>query len=134
MRDDMDAACKDAKFWPDAVLSGHAHLYQAAVRTVQDTAVPGGVRQIPYVVSGSGGYDDSHKKRRSLESERMGDPSDPEFRLQQVLAQFGYLWLQVKVAGANGDPTLRVEFRSPALNGGDAAHAFVLNLKTHRLL
>ena len=46
---DIDACCKAADLWPDAVLSGHAHLYQRFTRMVNN-------RQVPYIVSGSGGF------------------------------------------------------------------------------
>ncbi len=49
LSDDIDAACEKAGLWPDALLSGHAHLYERFTRRV-------GGRQIPYVVSGSGGF------------------------------------------------------------------------------
>jgi len=45
----LDAACDKAGLWPDAVVVGHAHLYQRFVRTV-------GSQQIPYIVAGNGGY------------------------------------------------------------------------------
>jgi calcineurin-like phosphoesterase family protein len=40
---DIDIASRAAGFWPDAVLSGHAHLYQRFTRRVDG-------REIPYVV------------------------------------------------------------------------------------
>jgi len=46
---DIDACCKAAGQWPDALLSGHAHLYQRFTRMVNG-------RQVPYIVSGSGGF------------------------------------------------------------------------------
>ena len=46
---DIDSCCTAAGLWPDAVLSGHAHLYQRFTRTVNG-------RQVPYIVSGSGGF------------------------------------------------------------------------------
>jgi hypothetical protein len=46
---DIDACCKAANLWPDAVLSGHAHLYQRFTRVVQG-------KDTPYVVAGSGGF------------------------------------------------------------------------------
>jgi len=46
---DIDSCCEAAGLWPDAVLSGHAHLYQRFTRTVNGRAVP-------YIVSGSGGF------------------------------------------------------------------------------
>lgn len=49
MLDDIDQACRGAGVFPDVVLSGHAHLYERYTRVI-------GGRQIPYVVSGNGGY------------------------------------------------------------------------------
>jgi len=46
---DIDSCCVKAGLWPDAVLSGHAHLYQRFTRVVKG-------RQVPYIVSGSGGF------------------------------------------------------------------------------
>jgi Calcineurin-like phosphoesterase len=46
---DIDSCCKAAGLWPDAILSGHAHLYQRFTRVVNG-------KNIPYIVSGSGGY------------------------------------------------------------------------------
>jgi hypothetical protein len=46
---DIDACCKAAGLWPDAVLSGHAHLYQRFTRVIQG-------KETPYVVAGSGGF------------------------------------------------------------------------------
>ena len=51
LANDIDAACQAAGLWPDAVLSGHAHLYQRFSRSVSGLG-----RTIPYVVSGSGGF------------------------------------------------------------------------------
>ena len=49
MSQGLDDACARAGLWPDAVVAGHAHLYQRFVRTV-------GGKRIPYVVTGNGGY------------------------------------------------------------------------------
>jgi hypothetical protein len=46
---DIDSCCKAAGQWPDLVLSAHAHLYQRFTRMVNG-------RQVPYIVSGSGGF------------------------------------------------------------------------------
>ncbi len=46
---DIDSCCKAAGLWPDLVLSAHAHLYQRFTRMVNG-------RQVPYIVSGSGGF------------------------------------------------------------------------------
>jgi Calcineurin-like phosphoesterase len=49
MLKEIDEACSAAGIWPDAHLSGHAHLYERYTRTV-------GGKQIPYIVAGMGGY------------------------------------------------------------------------------
>src|SRR5271166_4150531 len=48
---DLDAVCKEAGLWPDAVLSGHAHLYQRFTRITGPNK-----KETPYIVAGSGGY------------------------------------------------------------------------------
>jgi hypothetical protein len=47
---DIDAVCNKVQFWPDAVLSGHAHLYQRFTRVYANG------KQAPYVVCGAGGF------------------------------------------------------------------------------
>jgi hypothetical protein len=49
----LDRACTAAKIWPDAVLSGHAHSYQRYSRRV---TLNEKVKEIPYVVVGTGGF------------------------------------------------------------------------------
>ena len=50
---DLDAAFKEAQVGPDAVLSGHAHVYQRFTRTVH---IAGQSMEVPYVVAGIGGH------------------------------------------------------------------------------
>lgn len=50
LSNDIDDCCRAAGIWPDAVLAGHAHLYQRYTRKM-----PGGT-QIPYIVAGCGGF------------------------------------------------------------------------------
>jgi hypothetical protein len=52
---DLDSAFEDAELYPDAVLSGHAHLYQRFTRKVDG-------REIPYVVAGAGGFSETHPR------------------------------------------------------------------------
>jgi hypothetical protein len=86
--DDIDNAARAAGFWPDAVLSGHAHLYQRYTRNVDG-------RQIPYVVAGSGGF--------SATSPVGGLPKAPitlgEYTLvKQPIVDFGYLTVTVDMS------------------------------------
>ena len=51
MLQQIDTCCQQAGIWPDLVISGHAHLYERYTRTMKADG-----RQIPFVVSGNGGY------------------------------------------------------------------------------
>ena len=85
---DIDTAARAAGFWPDAVLSGHAHLYQRFTRKVDG-------REIPYVVSGSGGF--------AATKPVGGLPNAPvtigEYTLvKQPIVEFGYLTVTVDMS------------------------------------
>lgn len=87
--DDIDSASREAGFWPDAVLSGHAHLYQRFTRKVDG-------REIPYVVVGSGGF--------SATRPRSELPKTPltvgEYTLvKEPIVDFGYLTVTVDMTG-----------------------------------
>lgn len=53
---DIDDACKQAQIMPDMFLSGHSHNYQRYTRTA-NVASPSA--QIPFIVAGCGGINDS---------------------------------------------------------------------------
>ncbi len=100
LANDIDTAARAAGIWPDAVLSGHAHLYQRFTRVVDG-------RQIPYIVSGSGGF--------AATVPQSGLPNAPvtvgEYTLvKPPIVDFGYLTLTVDMSTAK--PTLDVVFRS----------------------
>jgi hypothetical protein len=57
LAEDLDSAFEESGLWPDAVLSGHAHLYQRYTRKV-------GGREIPYVVAGAGGFSETHPRTK----------------------------------------------------------------------
>lgn len=50
----LDQAFADSGRVPDLVLSGHVHDYQRFTRTI-------GTKQVPYIVSGNGGYHNLHQ-------------------------------------------------------------------------
>ena len=88
LADDIDNAARAAGFWPDAVLSGHAHLYQRFTRKVDG-------REIPYVVAGSGGFAATPPKE--------GLPNAPitvgEYTLvKQPIVEFGYLTVTIDLS------------------------------------
>ncbi|HYB60114.1 MAG TPA: metallophosphoesterase [Methylomirabilota bacterium] len=49
----LDSACKQTGVHPDAVFSGHAHLYERYTRYLK---IGNAAWQVPYVVAGNGGY------------------------------------------------------------------------------
>ena len=96
LADDIDRACRGAGLWPDAVLSGHAHLYQRYTRRV-------GGREIPYVVSGSGGF--------AATRPQVGLPKAPvtkgEYTLElDPIVEFGYLRVTVDLRGRSKKLTI----------------------------
>jgi hypothetical protein len=100
--DDIDAAARAAGFWPDAVLSGHAHLYQRFTRKVDG-------REIPYVVAGSGGF--------AATPPQKGLPKAPvtigEYTLVQApLVDFGYLTVTLDFSVASPQLTIAFTDRS----------------------
>ena len=117
MANEIDAVCNQAGVWPDAVLSGHAHLYQRFTRSLNG-------RQIPYVVAGSGGH--------LQHSPRSGLPKAPtnfgNYRLEvDPIFELGYLTLTVRLGG-RGNPTLSGTFHSQAAK--PTKDGFILDLKT----
>lgn len=128
MRADIDSACQQAQFWPDAVFSGHAHIYQRMTRLV---TINGKTWQIPHVIAGSGGYANKVNQEVNKKDMATQDVSDPEFRLHHFLMGYGYLLVSV----SRGNPAkLRVEFHSPDVNDGLPADTCVLNLDSHQLM
>lgn len=98
---DIDHCCVAAGLWPDAVLSGHAHLYQRFSRSV-----PGLNRTIPYVVSGSGGYAATAPKAKTT----AGMTDSPYTLVTTPIVEFGYLTVAVDATGSQ--KTLTIRFKS----------------------
>jgi len=98
---DIDKACQQAGLWPDAVLSGHAHLYQRFTRRTAG-------REIPYIVSGSGGFAATRPAVQTPQAPfTIGDYTleiDP-------LIEFGYLTVTVDMSSATKQ--LIIAFHSP---------------------
>ena len=103
LSNDLDTAAKNAGLWPDAVLSGHAHLYQRFTRHV-----PG--QDIPYVVSGSGGFSATPPLGQTPKAPyTIGD-----FTLEvNPIIEFGYLTLTVDMTSSTR--LLTISFNSPKL-------------------
>ena len=82
---DIDSCCQKAGIWPDAVLSGHAHLYERFTRLTSDG------RQIPYIVAGAGGYAATAPRAGLKPPQTWGDYT----LVAEPIAAFGYLTVTV---------------------------------------
>ncbi len=81
---DLDSAFEASGLYPDAVLSGHAHLYQRYTRKV-------GGREIPYVVAGAGGFSET-APRTKVKAPTVRD----EYTLvAKPIVAFGFLTVTV---------------------------------------
>jgi Uncharacterized conserved protein (DUF2278)/Calcineurin-like phosphoesterase len=117
----IDAACRKAGFWPDAVICGHAHLYQRVVR--QDTG-----QDIPYVVTGAGGHVVSPAQEVGKSYMKQLDP-----HLGLTIFESGYVRATV-TSPSRGDPTLRFEYNSVKPKGSGPDDVCEVNLKTNKLV
>jgi hypothetical protein len=124
---DLDQACTAAGLWPDAVLSGHAHLYQ---RFTRNTAG----HQIPYITSGSGGFSITPPRTAAPPAGTVVGDTTLEI---DPLIEFGFLNLTVDLAAT--PPTLTIEFHVPTRDkAGNLTIAtgdrVAVNLTTNQLL
>lgn len=120
----LDAACQKAGFWPDAVICGHAHLYQRVVRPMKS-------QDIPYVMTGAGGYGLS--KTQELAKDYMANTVDNNVKLGNVLVESGYVRATVSVP-QKGDSTLRFEYQSVKQTSSTPSDTCVLNLRTGKVM
>ncbi len=103
LSDDLDRAFTAAGLWPDAVLSGHAHIYQRFSRNLNG-------RQIPYVVAGSGGHNalvptGEHANEAPQTWNEYTLLVGPE-------AAYGYLTLSVDMTNRSA-PVITIAFTAP---------------------
>jgi 2',3'-cyclic-nucleotide 2'-phosphodiesterase (5'-nucleotidase family) len=97
---DLDEALEQSGLVPDAVLSGHAHLYERWQRTI-------GGRQVPYLIAG-GGYGLGHVKSDLNYPVTWG-----AFEIKTApISDYGYLLLTVDMTAAV--PELAITFKRPA--------------------
>ncbi|MGA7313606.1 MAG: metallophosphoesterase [Silvibacterium sp.] len=106
---DIDSCCEKAQLWPDAVLSGHAHLYQRFTRTVNG-------RQVPYIVSGSGGF----AATAPQETVPAAGTVIGDYKLEiDPIVRFGYLTL------ATDAKSLTITFKTASRGGPVTQQDFV---------
>jgi hypothetical protein len=118
---DIDACCKAAGLWPDAILSGHAHLYERFTRTV---AAAGG-KETPYIVAGSGGFAATAPKGKNASAgTRVGDHV---LEIAPII-DFGYLTIETDAK------TLSFVFKTATAGGAAIRDSVTVNLKTGKLV
>jgi hypothetical protein len=104
----IDAVYAKAGFWPDAVICGHAHLYQ---RVVRPNAGVNGKQQIPYVMSGAGGYGITPAEEVGKAYMQKIGAQTAANAMGCVVNESGYV--RATVTSPKGShPTLRFEYRS----------------------
>lgn len=92
----LDTCAARAGRAPDAVFSGHAHLYERFTRSV-------GGREVPYVVAGAGGFPDLHRLADGVGRLPAHFPGVPGVRLDAVEDRtHGFLTVTVGERGAEG--------------------------------
>jgi hypothetical protein len=96
---DMDAAFQAAGIAPDAVLSGHAHVYQRFTRLVP---FGGKTMEVPYIVAGNGGHGPIQPVKPSFERTPVKTPlqgvsadGSSDHSLRQYFNGFGHLMITV---------------------------------------
>jgi hypothetical protein len=129
---DIDAACAAAKFWPHAILSGHAHNHQRYTRTIP-AAVNGGAADfdMPLIVSGVGGHG-----LVAMRPASAGTPIRPPLTIQPgaILeyyfdSDYGFLRIVVDAA------TLRLEFHQAGIPNTKAPNDVVtVDLAAHQMI
>ena len=117
---DLDDAFTQAGQWPDMVLSGHAHIYQRFTRTVNK-------RNIPYIISGSGGFAMTPLKTNPNGTTITKGTKDPStgVTLNEYIPAFGYLKLM-----ATKDK-ITVQFNSTNPKYGMAADVITIDLASN---
>ena len=103
LSNDIQTASQKAGLWPDAVLSGHAHLYQRFTRHVNG-------QDIPYITSGSGGFAATKPLGTTPKAPYTFDGCTLEI---DPVIEFGYLTLTVDMSSATR--LLTISFNSPKL-------------------
>jgi Calcineurin-like phosphoesterase len=100
---DLDEAYEATGLIPDAVLSGHAHLYEHWEHTI-------GKRSVPYLIAGSGGYGLGHASSKKAQV--------PGFTMKgKPISAYGYLLLTVDMSVKTPELTIAFKQMTPAGKG-----------------
>jgi len=124
----IDAVYAKAGFWPDAVICGHAHLYQRVVRQNAGTT---GKQDIPYVMSGAGGYGITPQEEVGKAYMQKIGAQGAANPLGCVVNESGYV--RATVSSSRAGSTLSFEYRSVAPKGSQPDDRCVIDLVAKRL-
>ncbi len=116
---DIDNCCKAAGLYPDAVLCGHAHLYQRFTRVMKD-----GGKEVPYVVAGSGGFAATAPTSLPTPPVTVGDHT----LVIAPIVDFGFLTLECD------GRTLSIVFKTADNRGVAARDSVIVDLKAGKIL
>jgi hypothetical protein len=122
MLDKVDKLMEKTGFIPDAFLSGHVHGFELFIRQYKG-------REIPYVVCGTGGYnDDAHVKETFRLPKQFGNG----FSLAQFFDfQYGYMRMTVDKDWLTGEYVGVAKRQSNALPQTGVLESFNVDLKKH---
>jgi hypothetical protein len=126
---DIDDVCAQTGFFPDLIVSGHAHLYERYTRYVHG-------RQVPFLVAGCGGYPNLTGIRGTPGSSlRIPFTSQDETGNKVVLENyfdktFGFLRISVSKNLLSGEFVAVTTQADP----GKTLDRFTLDLKQHQLI
>jgi hypothetical protein len=115
---DIDACCKSAGLYPDALLCGHAHLYQRFTRVMK------GGQEVPYVIAGSGGFAATAPKQLPAAPITVGDHT---LEITPIV-DFGYLTIETDAQ------TLSIVFRTANKDGVRVRDSVAVDLKAGKIL
>jgi hypothetical protein len=115
LRDDLDSVFNQAGLWPDAVLCGHAHLYERFQRVI-------GGKTIPYIIAGCGGYNLAPYDAASTPGVKVPPALAGNTALKAYIKAFGYLIVEVAKS------TLTITFNGTSNGYGPGADSVTVNL------
>jgi hypothetical protein len=124
MLEKVDKLMEKTGFIPDAFLSGHVHGFELFIRQFKN-------REIPYIVCGTGGYnDDAHVK----ENIRLPAQFSNGFSLAQFFDfQYGYMRITVDPNWLTAEYVGVAKRQTNALPQAGVMESFNLDLKKHEV-
>lgn len=131
MLQDLDAAFNQAGIGPDAILSGHAHVYQRFTRTV---TIAKTTMEVPYVVAGTGGHGPIQPMKPTPQRQPVRTPlrgrstqGADDNTLQQYFNGFGHLLITAT------NRVLTIDFIGTKTNTEQPVDSVTVDLATNKI-